>query len=485
MANTYTQLTSDTDQWDAPPFVTASITPTANKLVILTVWAFAQAGSTPFYSPSSVTGNGLTWVEIGHQDYFPDDVGAPTVNLHCRVSMYRAMGASPTAGSITINYSGTLPDGISWSVTEFDGTDVSGTNGSGAIVQVVGAQSMAIPAPNLTVNMAALTSASNTTLAAFGGPWDNAAGAAITLSPGTGYTSLATGGGNWLYWLSEVKLAGDNTPSVTSTGAAEALGGMAIEIKALTVDTHVSLTGVSATGSIGTLAVKSQKAIAGLFGSTELGSVTLPVVHGVSATGSVGTLSPRIAANVQLTGVAATGAVGNLTSTLEKVLTSIEVPAVLGDITIHKDSQLQISAVEAATNVGVLSVRILHDILEPPPPPPRVNNNFAAKPKKRLAQPDHGLNWVLRTIGGADNPLNGMVREIYPEIDEDVLSHTVTNIMTEMNNFIAMKRGILTKALIDAKEAQLVKFYALKAIQEHNADIVLDEDTVYKPGLLS
>jgi hypothetical protein len=57
--------------------------------------------------------------------------------------------------------------------------------------------------------------------------------------------------------------------------------------------------------------------------------------------------------------------------------------------------------------------------------------------------------------------------------------------MTEMNNFIAMKRGILTKALIDAKEAQLVKFYALKAIQEHNADIVLDEDTVYKPGLLS
>jgi len=482
---TYTQLTSDTDQWDSPPFVTASITPAANKLLILTVWAFAQTGSTPFYSPSSVTGNGLTWTEIGFQDYFPDDAGAPTVNPHCRVSMYRAIGAAPSAGSVTIDYTGSIPDGIAWSITQFDGTDISGTNGAGAIVQVVGAQSLAVPAPSLTVNLAPLSSANNTTFAAFGGPWDNAAGAPITLSPGTGYTSLATGGGNWLYWLSEVKLGGDNTPSVTSTGAAEALGGLAIEIKEFTVDTHVALTGVNATTAVGTVAPKSQATLGGVSASADLGSVSLPKVHGVQGTGQVGNLAVRIAANLQLTGVEATGGVGQLAPTHEKTLAKVTGTAQLGDVAIHSSSQLSITGVQATAGIGSLGLRILHDIVEPPPPPPRVNNNFAAKPKKRPAPIDHATNWVLKTIGGSDNPLNAEVRKYYPEIDEDVLSHTVTNIMTEMNTFLAIKRGVLTKAMVDAKEQQLVKFYALKAIQEHNADIVLDEDTVYKPGLLS
>lgn len=247
MGITYTTLTADTDQWDPSPYVTASITPGANKLILLTVWSFAQIASTPFYSPSSVTGNGLTWTLVGSQDYFPDEAGAPTVNLHSRVSVYRAVGASPTTGPITVTYSGTQPDGIAWAVRQYDGVDVTGTNGANAIVQWVGKQSAPThPAPNLSITLAALGSAANATYGAFGGPWDAANGDPITLGVGSGYTQLSSGGANWLWWMDEIKLAGSTTVDATSTLDAESLGGIAIEIKAAASPTDITATPITA-----------------------------------------------------------------------------------------------------------------------------------------------------------------------------------------------------------------------------------------------
>lgn len=105
---------------DATSYATASVSPTANRLLLLAV-ANGHTGGTDLV-PSSVTGNGLTWVLVTDEDN-----GA---NLH--ISVWRAMGASPTAGAITINFGATQHNCL-WSLTEFDGVDTSGTNGSGAI----------------------------------------------------------------------------------------------------------------------------------------------------------------------------------------------------------------------------------------------------------------------------------------------------------------------------------------------------------------
>ncbi|MGH6631282.1 MAG: Ig-like domain-containing protein, partial [Burkholderiales bacterium] len=76
--------------------------------------------------PVSVSGNGLTFVEIANLDNAQAQTG---------VNLFRAMGASPTTGSITVTISGnTLP--VVASATRFAGADTSGTNGSGAIEAV-------------------------------------------------------------------------------------------------------------------------------------------------------------------------------------------------------------------------------------------------------------------------------------------------------------------------------------------------------------
>lgn len=487
MAITYNTKTSGIDWLEPFPFVTASVTPTANTLQLLTVTSTRLTAATPFQGPNSITGCGLTWVLVRSQDFWPDASGSPTVNMNGNVSVFRALGASPSAGSITINYpsgSGDL-DTITWSLVEFAGVDTTGTNGSGAIVQSAGAQTGPTwPASNLSISLAALGSASNATYGAFASTWNVTDTGATTPTAGSGYTTLHTNGNRTNFSITEFKAAGSTTVNVSYSPDSESIGGVAIEIKAAVTDTHVSLTGVAASGAIGSVAASHRAAITGLEAPTSVGTIAVPEVHGVEGIGQVGTLTPRIATNAQLTGTAATGGVGSLTVTIHHDITQVSAPAGLGSLVPHGSAQGVVTGVQGTMGLGVLSVQITHSP-EPPPPPPRTNNNETAKPKKRLAQPDHALNWVLRTIGGSDNPLNDMVREYYPEIGEDVLSHTVTNIMTEMNTFIAMKRGILSKALIDAKEKQLVKFYALKAIQEHNADIVLDENTTYKPGLLS
>lgn len=50
-----------------------------------------------------------------------------------RLTRFRALGASPTTGTLTISFGATNQDGCLWTWAELDGVDTSGTNGSGAI----------------------------------------------------------------------------------------------------------------------------------------------------------------------------------------------------------------------------------------------------------------------------------------------------------------------------------------------------------------
>lgn len=92
-----------------------SWTPGSNELCLLFI---AQRNET--LTPS-VSGNGLTWVEITSVDNSQGQNG---------ISVWRAMGASPSTGSISV----TNTSGFDVAVAcRFSGVDTSGTNGSGAI----------------------------------------------------------------------------------------------------------------------------------------------------------------------------------------------------------------------------------------------------------------------------------------------------------------------------------------------------------------
>src|SRR5687768_12328361 len=81
---------------DAASYTTASLTPTANRLILLTVVSsFGTSGTNQPNNPT-VTGCGLTWVNIGF-------------NWHSgrnKISLFRAMGSAPSSGALTIDFGG-------------------------------------------------------------------------------------------------------------------------------------------------------------------------------------------------------------------------------------------------------------------------------------------------------------------------------------------------------------------------------------------
>jgi hypothetical protein len=117
-----TQLTSAYDSTDASSYTTASITPPANQLILYET--SVRVGATATGNPPSLSGNGMTptfAVEDG-------DTGT-TAN---RKYLHRAMGASPSAGAVTITPA-VAAGGCSWSIAAWNKVPTSGTNGSGAV----------------------------------------------------------------------------------------------------------------------------------------------------------------------------------------------------------------------------------------------------------------------------------------------------------------------------------------------------------------
>ena len=170
MAVTATQLTSGGSDTNTESYTTASISPSGNKLIIVAVYTRRTAGSTA----PTLTGNGLTYV-----NFVSETESTGTI---LRMTLYRAMGASPSAGAITIDFGADTMEHCEWIVTEFDNVDTGGTNGSAAIVQSLGGRDEGTNT-GLTITLAAFGDASN---AAYGAV---RAGNAIT--PGTDFIELA------------------------------------------------------------------------------------------------------------------------------------------------------------------------------------------------------------------------------------------------------------------------------------------------------
>ena len=231
MAISISNLTNGRDVDGNSTASTASITPSSNKLVLVAV-ATKTASGDPNHP--TLTGNGLTWVEITSVNY--DAVGSQK-----RLTLFRGMGASPSTGAISIDLGGQNNTCIQWIVEEVTGMDTSGTNGSGAIVQSSTNQSGGSTVNTLTVTLSAFGSTDNATYGIFG--HDDDAG---TATAGSGFTIVSTQSsvdvmGNI---ASEFRSTNDTSVDISwDTSALE--GGIAIEIKQATV--------ASTTKTLGTL----------------------------------------------------------------------------------------------------------------------------------------------------------------------------------------------------------------------------------------
>lgn len=202
---------------------TVSITPTANRLVVVSVYARRATSTT---TPTA-SGNSLTYVEITNLSMVAG--GTPG-----RITVFRAMGASPSSGNITIDFAGETQDGCCVSVSEYDGVDTSGTHGSGAVVQ--SGTGTAGSGTAMSVTLAAFGDATNN--AAFGA-FGQKSNATFTADTAEGYAEIhnvtfntpnSRHGTEW-------KVGQDLAVEATAGSSAE-WGGIAIEIKAAAVTTE-------------------------------------------------------------------------------------------------------------------------------------------------------------------------------------------------------------------------------------------------------
>ena len=227
MALAVTALTSGNDTDSGSSATTASISPTGDALIICDVINIrADVGSPP--TTPTVTGNGLTWVQVATVTFFDFGGGDTT-----RMTRFRAMGASPSSGAVTIDCGGVNQNRILYSVYELTGVDTGGANGADAVVQSV-TNKLTSAGTTLTVTLAAFGSANNYAIGGFGG-----LGTSGDWTVGSGFTQI-----HELFGIFTEYKANDTTVDVT-TDTSQVFAGIASEIKEATTRRYsLSLSGV-------------------------------------------------------------------------------------------------------------------------------------------------------------------------------------------------------------------------------------------------
>lgn len=224
MAIVISNLTAGVNTSTASSFNTASVSPSANNLILLSV-SCRRTDSTQPVAPT-VTGNGLTWVKV-NEIYFDTDSTSRK-----SLFVFRAMGSSPSSGAITMDYGAQSITQTTWQVNQASGVDTSGTNGSGAIVQSATNKDEVSGGGTLTVTLSAFSNSNNATFGAFA---CDTVGAGPTV--GSGFTMIGSNDdqSNTVSQSgSEWKSTNDTSVDMTFASAAGAkMGGIAVEIKAL------------------------------------------------------------------------------------------------------------------------------------------------------------------------------------------------------------------------------------------------------------
>jgi hypothetical protein len=213
---TCSNLTSSASTSAQSSYTTASITPTSNNLVIVYV---SNTDSSSAATPT-LSGTSLTWTQVG--------TWSPTAVR--RFTVFRALGASPGSGTLTIDYAGDSQSAAQWTVDQCAGVTTAGTNGSAAVVanstsitNNTGSYLNETDTGN-SVTLSALSDANNATL---GYVRNNGAGA---ITSGSGYTTLGTGGG--FPQRSEYRQPGNTLVDFTWSSQSTATMVVALEITA-------------------------------------------------------------------------------------------------------------------------------------------------------------------------------------------------------------------------------------------------------------
>ncbi len=211
----HTLLTNGTNVTNQKIYTTASIAPAPNTLVTVAVLGHRTYGAV---SPTLTGGGMSSWTQVTSVDF--DTFGLPLR----RLTIFRAMSASPGSGPLTITFSGNVSN-TQWIVSQWDGVETSGVNGAGAIVQTGSAAADAVN--DLTTTLAAFGSANNVAYGVFGVNSN-----ALAITPGAGFTAIAE------------QPSGENTPgdlfaewavnlnAITATWTSKNAGALGVEIKA-------------------------------------------------------------------------------------------------------------------------------------------------------------------------------------------------------------------------------------------------------------
>lgn len=200
MAIAFANLDTNANSGSATIATSASITPTANNLVLACVLGVNESGTPPDEPTGS--GNSLTWVVEQTQTY------TDGASFSARATLFRAMGASPSAGSPSFDFGAATAANALW-IGQSPDTDTTGTNGSGALVQ--------------SEDNTGTGTAVSDTLAAFGDATNNATfacafwgGSAANSTPEGGFTGLTEIDTLVSYGLrAQWRLGQDTSPSAT------------------------------------------------------------------------------------------------------------------------------------------------------------------------------------------------------------------------------------------------------------------------------
>ncbi|MDE2098905.1 MAG: hypothetical protein KGL39_16750 [Patescibacteria group bacterium] len=179
----------------------------------------------------------------------------------------------------------------------------------------------------------------------------------------------------------------------------------------------VSITGVAATGAVGTVTPSTTVALAGVVTTTAVGTLTPTIsvpLTGVSATGQTGTLSPSISVpltgvsgtaqtgtvspvtSLAATGVSATGNVGSVTPGFSIPLTGVSGAGQLGTLTVPGDVTVALTGISASAQLGNLSPDIQQA---------QTGGGYPYPSKKKYIVLNNGKLQIFETANGAAQAL--------------------------------------------------------------------------------
>lgn len=190
-----------------------SITPAANKLYLAIV--VSRAAAAP--NIPTAAGCGLTWVQVATR--------VDNSNFR-RITVFRAMKASGlSAGAVTATISGSQTVALI-SILELDGVNITGTDGSGAIVTSAQNGATGNVASPVSITMSAWGDAVNN--AAVAAYWH---GNAEVSTPKSGWTEVSDQAGiSSTSQMAQFKVGQDTTPQFSWAGSTTTWGGIAVEI---------------------------------------------------------------------------------------------------------------------------------------------------------------------------------------------------------------------------------------------------------------